>query len=434
VTALATVTVLVVLVLAGLALVVQQRRLLTEALDEGLQERADELAALGADVPATITGLGDDDTLAQVVVDGEVVAASANGAGLAPVTGPPPDGDERTTTLDDLPHEHGRFRVVSLATDGGQRVVHVAGSLDDIEDSLAVLGGSLLGAVPLVTVAVAVLVWWLVGRTLHPVEAIRAEVSTISGTDLSRRVPVPPGDDEVARLARTMNDMLGRVDDAARRQHQFLADASHELRSPLTRIRTELEVDLAHPGEADPVATHRSVLDETVALQRLAEDLLLVARGDAGATVIGREQDVDLDDVVLRAARRVRAGERVHVDLSGVGAAQVRGDPDLLARAVGNLADNAVRHAASTVWFSLSEADGSAVLAVADDGPGVPAEDRERIFERFARVDEARGSATGGTGLGLAIARDVAERHGGTLVLEDGQPGARFVLTLPVSD
>ncbi|MGH9085023.1 MAG: sensor histidine kinase [Acidimicrobiales bacterium] len=431
-TALATVTVLVVLVVAGLVLVAQQRRLLTEALDEGLQERAAELLALGDEVPATITGLGDDDTLAQVLVDDEVLASSDNAAGLPPVASAPERG-ERILTIDELPHEDGRFRLVSRSDAGSGRVVHVAGPLDDIDESVEVLARLLLGAVPLVVLAVAVVVWWMVGRTLHPVEAIRTEVATITGSDLSRRVPVPAGDDEVARLARTMNDMLGRVDDAARRQQQFLADASHELRSPLTRVRTELEVDLAHPEDADLLATHRSVLDETVGLQRLAEDLLLVARGDAGAASSGREEPVDLDDLVLRVARRIRAGERVAVDLAGVGAAQVRGDPDLLARAVGNLADNAVRHATSTVRFELAEVDGAAVLSVADDGPGVPDADRARIFERFARLDEARGSATGGTGLGLAIARDVAERHGGTLVLADDGPGARFVLTLPTA-
>ena len=156
--------------------------------------------------------------------------------------------------------------------------------LDDIDESVSTLARSLLVGIPLVVAALALLLWWVVGRTLRPVEAIRAEVADIGGRDLHRRVPVPPGDDEVARLARTMNDMLERVDDAAQRQRRFVADASHELRSPLTRIRTELEVDLAHPGEADLLATHASVLDETVGLQRLADDLLLVV-------ACGREAD-----------------------------------------------------------------------------------------------------------------------------------------------
>jgi signal transduction histidine kinase len=207
-------------------------------------------------------------------------------------------------------------------------------------------------------------------------------------------------------------------------------------------MRTELEVDLARPDGADLLATHRSVLEETVVLQQLTEDLLLAARADAGAAGAGRDEPVDLDDLVVTAARRLRAGEQVAVDLTGVSAAQVRGDAAQLARAIDNLADNARRHARTTVAFTLVERDGVAVLTVADDGPGVPEADRERIFERFARVDQARSPDGGGAGLGLAIAREIAERHGGTLTLAAegegeappaGLSGARFVLTLPSS-
>ena len=198
---------------------------------------------------------------------------------------------------------------------------------------------------------------------MRPVEAIRAEVAEIGASDLHRRVPVPASDDEVARLARTMNDMLERVDDAAQRQRRFVADASHELRSPLTRIRTELEVDLAHPDQADLLATHASVLDETIGLQRLADDLLLVARADEGehgrpTPRAGRSRRHRAPGGPPLARRRSRAG----VDLSGVGAGRVIGDPDLLARLVGNLADNAVRHATSAVTVTLSDGRRQVVL------------------------------------------------------------------------
>lgn len=442
VTALSTLAVLAVLVLAGVALVAQQRRLLTANLDETLHERSGELLALGDDVPTPITGLGEDDTMAQVVVDGDVVASSANVAGLPAVADVPPGPGERVVTIARLPHEDSRFRLLTRWSDegGAPRAVLVAGTLDDVDDSIATLTRSLLVAVPLVVLALGLILWWLTGRTLRPVEVIRSEVATIGGTDLRRRVPVPPGDDEVARLARTMNEMLDRVDDATRRQRRFVADASHELRSPLTRMRTELEVDLAHPESADLLATHRSVLEETVGLQQLTDDLLLAARADARAVGAPRDEPVDLDDLVVTAARRLSADERVAVDLTGVSAAQVRGDAGQLARAIGNLADNARRHARATVAFTLVERDGLAVLTVADDGPGVPERERERIFERFARVDRARHADEGGAGLGLAIARDIVERHGGTLVLAsegEGSPaglsGARFVLTLPGS-
>ena len=432
ITALATLVVLAVLVVAGAVLVAQQRRVLTESLDESLSQRAQELSeqAGRGSVESPITGLGDDDAMAQVARGGEVVAASENVAGEPLVLPPPARDDLQLWTVDRLPHEPGRFRVATVRSD--DHLVVVAGTLDDIDESASTLVRSLLVGIPLVLLALAAVLWWLVGRTLRPVEAIRAEVSAIGARDLHRRVPVPDADDEVARLARTMNDMLERVDDAARRQQRFLADASHELRSPLTRMRAELEVDLAHPEEADLLATHASVLEEAIGLQRLADDLLRVARVDEGVAELAL-RPVDLDDLVLRVARRLRADDRVRVDLGGVGAARVVGDADQLTRLVSNLADNALRHASSVVSFSLTTDAGSAVLAVADDGPGVTAVDRERIFERFARVDDARRATDGGTGLGLAIARDIAERHGGTLVLDPDGPGARFVLTLPAA-
>ncbi|MFP5254765.1 MAG: sensor histidine kinase [Acidimicrobiia bacterium] len=430
-TALAAVAVLAVLVLAGLLLVAQQRRVLTEALDESLEERADDLVALGDDVPATISGLGEDDTRAQVVIDGVVVAASRNVSGDEPMVEVPTRA--QTVTVGGLAGEPDRFRVVSRLGEDPARAVLVAGTLDDIDESVAALTRSLVLAVPLVVVVVALLVWWLVGRTLRPVEAIRAEVAAIGGAQRSRRVPVPPGDDEVARLARTMNDMLGRLDDAAWRQQRFLADASHELRSPLARMRTELEVDLAHPGTADVVATHRSVLEEVVHLQRLAEDLLLLARSDAGSAAPVGDGTVDLADVVRRVAQQLPARPDVHVGAERLAPVQVRGDAGQLARAVGNLADNGLRHARSLLELRLEVQDGTAVLTVEDDGPGVPPGDQERVFERFARVEGAR-TAGGGVGLGLAIARDIVERHGGTLVLDADGPGsgARFRLTLPL--
>jgi signal transduction histidine kinase len=432
ITAVATVVVLLVLVVTGVVLVAQQRRVLTETLDESLEQQAAEIRqtpALRDADPREIPPFGEDDAVAQVLSDGEVVASTANVEGEGPLLDPLDVTGSGIRTVDRMPHEDAPFRVLVDATGG--RAIIVGGTLDDIDESLTTLRLSLLAMFPVVVLALAGLLWWVVGRALRPVEAIRAEVAGIGGRDLHRRVPVPASDDEVGRLARTMNDMLERVEDATRRQRRFLADASHELRSPLTRMRTELEVDLSHPDRADPLATHASVLEETIGLQRLADDLLLVARVDEGGASGVREL-VDLDDVVLRVARRLRADDRVRVDLSGVGAARVVGDPDQLTRLIGNLADNAVRHATSRVAFSLTRHGDGVVLSVADDGPGVPDADRERIFERFSRVDGARRAADGGTGLGLAIARDIAIAHGGTLVLESSR-GATFALRLPAA-
>jgi len=440
VTLTATVAVLAVLVATGVGLVWAQTRVLTDNLDETLAlaaaDIADELEADGA--PATLVGPGDDDSVAQVVDgDGEVLASSANIVERGPLAESRADGDgEVRRTVDDIPTDEARFRLLSkrIDVDGEPLTVHVAVTLDDIEESRGVLARSLLVAVPLVVAVVAALIWWLVGRTLRPVEAIRAEVADIGGGDLHRRVPEPRTGDEVDRLARTMNTMLDRVESASQRQQRFTADAAHELRSPLTRIRTAIEVDAVHPETADLPATHASVLEEAIGLERMVGDLLHLSRSDAGA-VSATADTVDLDDIALGLVGRLRAEGRVVVDSRGVGPAQVRGDSHQLRRAVGNVVENAARFAASSVAVTVVERDGTAHLTVADDGPGIAAEDHSRVFERFTRLDDARARATGGTGLGLAIARDIVERHGGTIAVADQSnadlPGACFVMTFP---
>jgi signal transduction histidine kinase len=446
-TALATVIVLIVLLGAAIALVVVQTDLLVDQLDDRLTQRADDLASLvrAGELPETIGGINDD-TVSQVVgPDGSVLAASPALEGVGPIV----DSSEplRTRPRDAaLSIDDDTYRLASryvfgsgLDSDGpagGREVtsVYVASALDDVRESASLLARTLVAIVPAVVAVVAALGWWITGRTLRPVEAIRSEVADIGATDLHRRVPEPRTDDEIARLARTMNAMLDRVEDGARRQQRFVADASHELRGPLTRIRSELEVDLSHPDRADALATHRSVLAETVELQQLVDDLLALARADAGAAELRRDP-VDLDDIVLGAAQRAREAGQLAVDIGGVTAAQVFGDRTQLARAVGNVVDNAARHAAARMTLTLGAPDdATVVLTVADDGPGIPAAEHERVFDRFTRLDPARGAATGGSGLGLAIAREIVARHGGTIVVDSTHsPGARFVITLPAT-
>jgi signal transduction histidine kinase len=225
--------------------------------------------------------------------------------------------------------------------------------------------------------------------------------------------------------------MLDRLDDASQQQQRFVADASHELRTPLARIRSELELAQRERSAADQEAV-ASLLEEVDGLQRLTDDLLVLARLDAGIPErAGRP--VDLDDVVLEEVRALETKGR-SVDTRQVSAAQVVGHRDQLRRVVGNLLDNAVRHAADTVTLSLAETDSAVTLVVTDDGPGIPAERRADVFERFRRVDDARAAGRGGTGLGLAIARDLVERHGGTISVDATYTaGARFVVTLPAS-
>jgi signal transduction histidine kinase len=305
--------------------------------------------------------------------------------------------------------------------------------MDDVNESVRLLALSLTLAVPLVVSVLAAVLWWLTGRVLRPVESIRAEAASIQGTELDRRLPVPDSHDEISRLSRTINAMLDRLEHATERQRLFVADASHELRSPLTRIRADLEVGITHPEAADPATLYQSLLADATQLQELVDDLLFLARSDAGA--IRRPiEPVDLDDLVLAEARRLSERGRVGVDISAVSAGRTCGDVKELARAIRNLASNAERYATTVVTFELREQDGQSRLVVADDGPGIPSEHHTRVFERFTRMDEARSRDAGGSGLGLAIVHDIVTRHGGAIAImsSDGE-GARFVVTLPTA-
>jgi signal transduction histidine kinase len=270
-------------------------------------------------------------------------------------------------------------------------------------------------------------------RALAPVERIRREVEQITGQRLDSRVHEPPSRDEIHRLALTMNQMLGRIQHSADQQQQFVADASHELRSPLASIRQTAEVARAHPGALPEGELAEAVLEESLRMQRLVEQLLLLTRADEGQ-VLRSPRDVDLDDLVLTEARRV-AQAGLTVDSSGVHAGRVRGDETSLAQVVRNLVDNAARHARSQVALALHEVGDQVELVVEDDGVGVPEEERERVFERFVRLDDARAGDTGGSGLGLAIVAEIVRVHGGSLsVSESASGGARFVVRLPAQD
>jgi signal transduction histidine kinase len=261
------------------------------------------------------------------------------------------------------------------------------------------------------------------------VEAIRRQVAEISAKDLTRRVPEPGTGDEIDRLTVTMNTMLGRLEDAATRQRTFLSDAAHELRSPVAAMRTEVDVAAAHPDAADwsDVVDHLGVSARR--LQRLIEDLLVLAtREERG---VQHRTKVDLDELVLRQLEPFRAQRRLNIDMLGLNAARTWGDPEQLERVVANLLDNAARHATTSIAVELHLQNDFAELSIADDGPGIPADFRQRVFDRFTRVDEARDRSLGGAGLGLAIARRIVEDHNGTIELAETAKGARVVVRLP---
>ncbi len=438
-TLLATTVVAAFLIVASVALVLSQRASLVSGVDLTLVQRADNVTPrVQADPQAApLTELGDaEDGFEQVLAaDGTVLRSTTNVDGASAVVAPrPPGSGDRFVTRRDVGLSESPFRVVArpVRTGHGPVTLVVAKNLDDVEESVRGLRSDLSVWVPVIVVGLGLLVWWLTGRVLRPVEAIRAEVADLGAADLHRRVPVPGHDDEIARLARTMNGMLDRIEAASERQEQFVADASHELRSPLTRLRTQLELAVAHPEDESP-ATMRSLLSEVVALDRLLDDLLLSARLESERHP--SRAPVDLDDLVLEEARRVRDASEIQVDTTEVGAGRVAGDRSQLQRVVRNLTDNAVRHARSRVRLSVRERADVTEVTVTDDGPGVSPEDHERIFERFTRLDEARSRDAGGSGLGLAIVRDIVERHGGTITLDaSSHLGARFVIELPRVD
>ncbi|SEC32402.1 HAMP domain-containing sensor histidine kinase [Streptomyces sp. KS_5] len=359
----------------------------------------------------TGAGTGDDDDDAD----------DDSGRGEAGEIGEGTEFSDGSATIDGESADY-RFAAVPVeAGDRGRLTVYAGGSLDAEQSAVNTALTVMLIGFPLLLGVVAGVTWLVTGRALRPVEGIRGEMAAITASeDLARRVPVPGTHDEVARLALTTNETLAALQTSVERQRRFVADASHELRSPIASLRTQLEVGVAHPELLDL----DGAVEDTVRLQGLAADLLLLARLDAGE----RPGDARFD---LGALAREQAEGRAEVTVEAR-SAQVAGSRGQVGRVLTNLLDNAARHARSAVTLTVRREGEWVVAAVADDGAGVAEADRERIFERFVRLDEARSRDDGGAGLGLAIARDVAVRHGGTLTVGRAPAGgALFELRLP---
>jgi signal transduction histidine kinase len=434
-TLLATLVVGVALAAGAVILVLSLQSSLVRSGDATAKAKARDLAAVidSGGLPSTVTAPGEDDVVQVVDSAGHVVAASDNARGWPPIaTFRPGGGAPVVRTAYDVADgsELEDYRVWGVRAGAGEQpmVVYVGTSLEAVSEATAWLRAALAVGLPVMVALLAFTTWLVVGRTLRPVEGIRSEVSEIEALALDRRVPVPPTDDEISRLAATMNAMLDRLEAASQRQREFVADASHELRGPLAALRTQLEVALAHPGDADWEATAVALLADSDRMERIVGDLLYLARTDA----VPPEPSpalLDLDDIVLDEVDRIRSHARVPIDTSQVSAAPVRGSREELRRLTRNLLDNAVRHARSSVRVELATTGGEVVLAVEDDGPGVPSEQGQHIFERFVRLDAAR-SPDGGTGLGLAIVHAITLRHSGGVSLEPSAGGARLVVRL----
>ncbi|MBM7172753.1 HAMP domain-containing histidine kinase [Streptomyces sp. G44] len=454
----ASLVVALALVVAGAAVLFSLRANLTGQADGRADAAAREVASqLAANRPYGDLDLPDGDEAPVQVVDedGRLVAASEDlerisGTGTDAVRpgsaarpaggegdGEKPEPGETGEIDDEAEYTDGsatvdgesadyRFAAVEVSTPAkGDLTVYAGGSLADEQSAVSTALTSMLIGFPLLLGVVGGVTWLVTRRALRPVAAITAEMSAITASeDLARRVPEPDTHDEIARLARTTNETLTALQNSVERQRRFVADASHELRSPIASLRTQLEVGAAHPELLDL----DGAVEDTVRLQELAADLLLLARLDAGEKPGGARVDLA---AFVREELSQRARDRVDVytDLRSV---EVVGSRHQLARVLGNLVNNAQRHARSRVTVTTRTDGMWAVLTVSDDGSGVPPDERERIFERFVRLDDARTRDEGGAGLGLAIARDVAARHGGTLVAgEAPSGGALFELRLP---
>lgn len=419
------------LIVSGVALLTVLRRTMLDNIDTALALRAADLGALTASgaAPRNITIPDDGTSFAQIILGDDVIASSTNVRGQPAVDALAYSSEitVRQTSGDD---EVFRLLVTEQNSPAGPVTIAVGTTLADMERTIRVATWTLtIAGLALLTLAGAA-TWAVVRRALRPVDAMRAEVADITVGELDRRVSQPATDDEIRLLADTMNDMLGRIEAGTRAQRDFVSAASHELRTPIAVIRHALEVARASDSpDWDGIAD--SVLEEDLRMERLVDDLLLVARADAGVSTNDRWTELDLDDIVFEEARRVPSTMRI--DTARVSAGQVHGDSDQLRRVVRNLLDNALRHASHTVAIELDSIDGRVSVAVDDDGPGIAPEDQRRIFERFVRLDESRNRSGGGVGLGLPIVAELVESHGGNVRVEASKRlgGARFVVTLP---
>ncbi len=447
----ATSIVAIAMIIASLGLLFGLQHSLWRNLDGTARQRVSDVASLIEHhqlVELIPSNGGDADVVEVVDSAGRVLARSDYETQPGTPSGLPHPLPRRLTkghaeTLHDLRiGDGGDFRVTGKPTkfDGRPATIVAAVSLDQAQYTLSSLATGLAIGAPALTVLVAWTIYRTAGRTLRPVETLRRQATHISATDLHRRLDLPASRDEVHALAVTLNDMLARLDEASAAQRRFVADAAHELRSPLTAIRSQLEVMAAYPDpQRDPLVA-AALLEDALRLNELVEDLLALARSEDPAA---RRPNTltDLDEVVLAEVRRQRDLTPTDIDARGVSAGRVRGDAEALRRVVRNLLDNARRHAARQIRVTLTASGDTVELTVSDDGTGIPADQRSRVFERFTRLDEARSREAGGSGLGLAIVGKVVTAHGGTAhadadpaPADGGLGGARLVVKLPRTD
>ncbi|MEO5974541.1 MAG: HAMP domain-containing sensor histidine kinase [Ilumatobacteraceae bacterium] len=431
----ACVIVAVTLAFGGSLLVRGHRLSLIAGLTTNAELRADDIASTltKGTLPSELTVPREDEGLIQILDQfRSVIAASGNIEGEPALfdTTAPEIGFIHFTAKS-VPIGDNSFRIVArrVSSTTGNFTIYVGYSLESVDQSVNSITALLLIGLPLLVLVVGLVTWLTTTRALKPIETMRRDVESMTADRLYKRVTVPAPNDEVRRLALTMNDLIDRIEQAQRLQNQFVENASHELRSPLASLRVQLEVSRPNASEIEISLTREHLLSETVRLQLLVDDLLDAAQ-------ISRSRNmpmgiVDLDDVIFDVVQRIRVTTLHPINLSNVSAGQVRADRRQIERLVTNLVDNAVRHCASVVSIGLVETDSHVVLTVSDDGAGIPQVDRQRIFDRFERIDDGRGRPEGGFGLGLAMVASIARVHDATVAVTDNNPGAKFVVTFP---
>lgn len=408
---------------------------LTTALDADLEARSDDLIAA---VIAGDLGVVARDPLAQLyATDGAVLAGSPSLAGRRLLSAEEVRRLEtQTIQTPSLPSSRGArsaaVRVLSQRLDHA-RVLSVAVSADPLQATRGRLLEVLFLAAPVLLGVLAAAGWLVVRAALRPVDVLTREAAAISSLKADRPLPPVPGDDEIARLARTLDAMLGRLRVAFERERAFVDDASHELRNPIAVLRGEIELALS--ATDDPAEVQRSLraaFSEAERLSRLAEDLLLLAREQAGSLVLRREP-IDLIDLAATEARRLEPVLGLRIRVSG-DPAVVQGDPDRLRQLLANLAHNSAAAGATTVRVHVTADETSAMLEIADDGPGFPPHVQDSAFERFVRGDHARSpGGASGAGLGLSIVRAVAAAHGGSVQARNDESHGGAVVTVRLS-
>ena len=422
------------LAVAGAGLSVVLYRSLLTAVDDGASARVRAITSgLHEDPPTEL----DDPLLAtdqrivaiQVVDPSGTVVRRSDGAPAAPLVAKGAVGPTlRVGMTSPTSPDNTRISGRTIDTPSGRWTVLVAGDSDTARSTVINAALVLLGAAPVVIAVAAVAAYRMVRRSLRSVDSIRAQVAEISASDLAELVPVPPGSDEIAALAVTMNEMLARIEAGHAAQRRFVGDASHELRSPLTAIISALDVAVAHPELLDLELAKNTLAPEAQRMRTLVEDLLLLARADEMGLALQREP-VRLDDIARSEVIRLRrtCPHVVKIDTEPV---ELEGDRNALSRVVRNLLDNAARHAASRIDVAVHpKAAHAAVLTVADDGPGIPPADRIRALERFVRLDDDRSRTSGGSGLGLSIALEIVTAHMGEITISD-RPGGGTVMSV----